>query len=178
MTAILDKIRQLDAARKRGDISEAEYNLARARVLATVEDADVVETPRPQRAAVHGAQATGAPSARPRAARTATAAPAATPPGARSGATSRAPAKASSPRAAQNRIGPDRGQVAATSSGAETTAAEEGSLIWGIVLIGLAASALLTFLLGRLIGDITIALTLAVTVFAAIVIAAFQRMQG
>ncbi|WP_255731612.1 hypothetical protein [Phaeobacter sp. B1627] len=48
---------------------------------------------------------------------------------------------------------------------------------WGLIFIGLCAAGLMTFLIGRLIGDITIALTLAITVFAAIVIAAFQRMQ-
>ena len=52
------------------------------------------------------------------------------------------------------------------------------TFFWGLVLVGLCAAAIMTFLVGQLIGDITIALTLAVTVFAAVVIAAFQRMQG
>lgn len=52
------------------------------------------------------------------------------------------------------------------------------SFFWGLILVGLCAAGSMTFLIGRLIGDITIALTLAVTVFAAVVIAAFQRMQN
>ena len=61
----------------------------------------------------------------------------------------------------------------------ETTAGnpDDISSFWGLIFIGLCAAGLMTFLIGRLIGDITIALTLAITVFAAIVIAAFQRMQ-
>lgn len=39
MTALLDKIRQLEAARNRGDISAAEFERAKARLFDGVEDA-------------------------------------------------------------------------------------------------------------------------------------------
>ncbi|AHC99337.1 hypothetical protein [Leisingera methylohalidivorans] len=49
---------------------------------------------------------------------------------------------------------------------------------WGLMLMGLCGAGLLTFLAGRLIGDLTIAFTLVATVFAAIVIAAFRKLEG
>ncbi|NIZ14200.1 SHOCT domain-containing protein [Phaeobacter sp. HF9A] len=136
MTAILHEIRQLDAARKRGDISAEEYATARGRLLASVEDA-AVEPQEPARHAARGRPAPRRPAAR-------AARPTPKPPSAPS----------------------------------EGTAPDDMSGFWALILIGLCAAGLMTFLVGQLIGDITIALTLAVTVFAAIVIAAFQRMQG
>ena len=49
---------------------------------------------------------------------------------------------------------------------------------WGMVLIGLACAALMTFLGAQLIGDFTIALTLVACISAAIVVAAFRRLES
>ncbi len=40
MTAILDEIRRLEAAKNRGELSPAEYAAAKSRLMETVEDAD------------------------------------------------------------------------------------------------------------------------------------------
>ncbi|MFU1681907.1 hypothetical protein L0Z65_15270 [Phaeobacter sp. BS52] len=47
-----------------------------------------------------------------------------------------------------------------------------------MLLLALCAAAVMTVLVGQLVGDITIAFTLVVTVFAAIVVAAFRRLEG
>ena len=49
---------------------------------------------------------------------------------------------------------------------------------WGMVLIGLACAALMTFLGAQLIGDFTIAFTLVACISAAIVVAAFRRLES
>ncbi|UWQ54014.1 SHOCT domain-containing protein [Leisingera caerulea] len=49
---------------------------------------------------------------------------------------------------------------------------------WGLMLIGLCGAGMLTFLAGQVIGDLTIAFTLVTSVFAAVVIAAFRRLEG
>ncbi|THH35276.1 SHOCT domain-containing protein [Aliishimia ponticola] len=48
MTAMLREIRQLDAARRRGELDEMEYIHAKARLLEAVEDATVEVAPRPE----------------------------------------------------------------------------------------------------------------------------------
>ncbi|MFW8635971.1 SHOCT domain-containing protein [Cribrihabitans pelagius] len=110
MTVIFEEIRRLDAARKRGEISPAEFAAAKARLLNSVEEANVLP------------QGTAAAAPRP---------------------------------------------PAATASG-----------LWGMLAMGLLGAGVLTVLAGQLIGDLTIALTLAVTVLAAIVIAAFRRLEA
>lgn len=40
MTTILDEIRRLEAAKARGDMTESEHAMAKARLMAGVEDAD------------------------------------------------------------------------------------------------------------------------------------------
>ena len=47
MTAVLNDIRQLDAARRRGEISPAEYAAARRRLLEAIPDADNSGAPEP-----------------------------------------------------------------------------------------------------------------------------------
>jgi len=140
MTVMLERLRQLDAARKRGDLTDAQYADARSKLLSMVEDAEV------EPAGPHARGAAAAKAARPR---------------------PRTAATSSARRAAP--------MVAPQSDPAES---HDMSFFWGLILVGLCAAGLMTFLIGRLIGDITIALTLAVTVFAAVVIAAFQRMQN
>lgn len=49
---------------------------------------------------------------------------------------------------------------------------------WGLILAGLCGAGLLTFLAGQLIGDLTIAFTLVTCILAAVVIAAFRRLEG
>ncbi|WP_264212005.1 SHOCT domain-containing protein [Leisingera thetidis] len=110
MTAIFEEIRRLEAARKKGDISAAEFAVAKAKLLETVEDATVLPPFQP-----------AAPRRR---------------------ASSAAP-------------GP-----------------------WGLMLMGICGAGLLTVLAAQLIGDLTLAFTLIATVFAAIVIAAFRRLEG
>lgn len=111
MTAIFEEIRRLEAARKRGDISKAEFASAKARLLDTVEDATVL-------------------------------APFETAPAAQQPPSGAAP-------------GP-----------------------WGLMLLGLCGAGLLTFLAGQLIGDLTIAFTLVAACVAAVVVAAFRRLEG
>ena len=144
MTVMLERLRQLEAARKRGELSDAEYASARARLMAVVEDVDVETT---------------GPTARP-------------------SATPQEPAKAARPRPRPTAAQPTRRAAPAVAPHSDPAESDDMSFFWGLILVGLCAAGLMTFLVGRLIGDITIALTLAVTVFAAVVIAAFQRMQG
>jgi len=156
MTAMLEKLRQLDAARKRGDLSDAEYSAARARLIETVEDVDV--------------EPAAAPPRRPR------------PPRQDPKPEARNPRRAASGEAKPRPVAPPSQATRRTASSpqqpSETTSPDDMSFFWGLVFVGLCAAGLMTFLIGRLIGDITIALTLAVTVFAAVVISAFQRMQN
>ncbi|MFV1443362.1 SHOCT domain-containing protein [Phaeobacter sp. JH20_36] len=114
MSAILQEIRQLEAARDRGEISPEEFTKAKTRLLNTVEEATVLP------------QASRQPVAR----------------------------------------------TAVRPSGDVAPGA------WGMLLLALCAAAAMTVLVGQLIGDLTIAFTLVVTVFAAIVIAAFRRLEG
>ncbi len=137
MTVMLERLRQLDAARKRGELTDAQYADARSKLLSLVEDADL--------------EPAGSKPSRPR---------------------PRRPA----PAAASSRAAPSAMPVEARRS--DTAENSDMSFFWGLCLVGLCAAGLMTFLVGQLIGDITIALTLAVTVFAAVVIAAFQRMQS
>ncbi|KIC36125.1 SHOCT domain-containing protein [Leisingera sp. ANG-M7] len=110
MTVILEEIRRLEAARKKGDISEAEFAKAKGRLLETVEDATVLP-----------------------------------------------PFEFEPPRRQASKAAPGP---------------------WGTVMIGLLMAGLLTFVAGQLIGNITIAFTLVATVCAAIVVAAFRRLEG
>ncbi|AHD11040.1 SHOCT domain-containing protein [Phaeobacter gallaeciensis] len=114
MSAILQEIRQLEAARDRGDISPEDFTKAKNRLLSTVEDATVL------------------------------------------------------PQA--NRQPPPRATVRQSGTPASTA--------WGMLLLALCAATVMTVLVGQLVGDMTIAFTLVVTVFAAIVIAAFRRLEG
>lgn len=51
MTVMLERLRQLEAARKRGDLTDAQYRDARSKLLSVVEDAEVEPTgPRPRTA--------------------------------------------------------------------------------------------------------------------------------
>lgn len=147
MTVMLERLRQLEAARKRGDLTDTQYAEARSKLLSMVEDVDV--------------ETTGPRAARPR--------PSAAPP---------RPAQAARPRAHSAAPASARRAAPAVAPHPESAASDDMTFFWGLVLVGLCAAAIMTFLVGQLIGDITIALTLAVTVFAAVVIAAFQRMQG
>ncbi|MFS4581913.1 SHOCT domain-containing protein [Phaeobacter sp. C3_T13_0] len=117
MSSILQEIRQLEAARERGDLSPEDFTRAKTRLLNTVEEATVL--PQAQR------QSPG-----------------------------------QSPTRAARRQSSDVAPVA-----------------WGMLLLALFAAAAMTLLVGQLIGDVTIAFTLVVTVFAAIVIAAFRRLE-
>lgn len=110
MTAIFEEIRQLDAARKRGEISPEAFAAAKARLLNSVEEAEVLSQ---QAAAVR-----------------------------------------------------------------RRPAAPPASGLWGMLAMGLLGAGVLTVLAGQLIGDLTIALTLAVTVLAAIVVKAFRGLES
>ncbi|APG48528.1 SHOCT domain-containing protein [Phaeobacter porticola] len=112
MSAILQEIRRLEAARDRGDMSPEEFSRTKDQLLSMVEEATVL--PRADRQA----QARARPS------------------------------------------------VDATPGA------------WGMLVLALCAAGGMTLLVGQLIGDVTIAFTLVVTVFAAIVIAAFRRLEG
>jgi len=111
MTAIFEEIRRLEAARKNGAISEAEFASAKARLLDTVEDATVLP-----------------------------------------------PFETTAPR--------------------PRTAASTAPGPWGLMLMGLCGAGLLTFLAGQLIGDLTIAFTLVAACVAAVVVAAFRKLEG
>lgn len=56
--------------------------------------------------------------------------------------------------------------------------ASSGPGPWGLMLLGLCGAGLLTFLAGQLIGDLTIAFTLVAACFAAVVVAAFRKLEG
>ena len=60
MTVMLERLRQLDAARKRGDLTDAQYADARSKLLSMVEDAEV------EPAGPRARGATAAKAARPR----------------------------------------------------------------------------------------------------------------
>ncbi|ABF62849.1 hypothetical protein TM1040_0116 [Ruegeria sp. TM1040] len=79
MTVMLERLRQLEAARKRGDLTDAQYRDARSKLLSVVEDAEVEPTgPRPRTTATRSQAAR--PRSRPAApAPTRRAAPAAAP---------------------------------------------------------------------------------------------------
>ena len=105
MTAILEQIRQLEAARNRGEMTSAQFERAKERLFDTVEDA--VATPI-------------APSAPPR-----------------------------------------RGPP---------------SIFWPALGVSVLGIAVVTGLATLLIGDLTLALTLAVTLLAAVTVAAFRAL--
>ena len=48
MTSILNEVRKLDAARKRGDISEMDFAEIRAQLLGAIEDAEIIEDTAPE----------------------------------------------------------------------------------------------------------------------------------
>ncbi len=61
MTAIIDELRQLDAARARGDLTDTELRAAKSKLLETVEDANLLavtpaapRAPQPARDASNG----------------------------------------------------------------------------------------------------------------------------
>ncbi|CUH79199.1 hypothetical protein TRM7557_02256 [Tritonibacter multivorans] len=137
MTAMLQEMRRLEAARSRGEITPAQYNDIRRRLLNAVEEAQVADSQiGGQRRAPRGVapNVAGAPGARQRGA-----------------ATARPGATASGARAA--------------------TAAGPRMNIWGLVVVLVGLATLATLLLGFVLGDFTIALTLAVTVCAALMVA-------
>lgn len=111
MTAILEDLRRLDAARKRGDISHSVYEEAKGRLLSQVEDVHIVAEAKP--------------------------------------------AQHSSDRTDDD--------------------ANQG--LWSLMLVGFCGAGILTFVLAQLIGDVTIAVTLVVTVFAAILVKATKRLE-
>ena len=127
MTAMLQEMRRLEAARSRGEITPAQYNDIRRRLLNAVEEAQVADSQiGGQRRAPRGVapNVAGAPGARQRGA-----------------ATARPGATASGARAA--------------------TAAGPRMNIWGLVVVLVGLATLATLLLGFVLGDFTIALTLA-----------------
>ena len=129
MTAMLQEMRRLEAARSRGEITPAQYNDIRRRLLNAVEEAEVVGG---QGRATRGAA--GAPGARHRGAAMAR---------------------------------PGAGQARARAA----TAAGPRMNIWGLVVLLVGLATLATLLLGVMLGDFTIALTVAVTVCAALLVA-------
>jgi len=50
--------------------------------------------------------------------------------------------------------------------------------LWGLALIGLICAGLMTFLTAQLTGNVTVAFTLVTCICAAIVIAAFRRLES
>ncbi|MBT8155069.1 SHOCT domain-containing protein [Epibacterium ulvae] len=118
MTAILEDLRRLDAARKRGDISHSVYEEAKGRLLGQVEDVQIV---------------------------------------------AEAPNTANR---AHDRSEQDRPGQEANNQG-----------LWSLLLVGLLGAGIMTFVLAQLIGDLTIAVTLVVTVFAAILVKAAKRLE-
>ncbi len=127
MTAILEEIRRLEAARKRGDLSPDAFENAKNALLADVEDVPIVsQTSRFAR--------------RPR---------------------------------EHNNAG-----VAGRSASPASPQTDETSGIWGLLSIGFLGAGILTFLLAQLIGDMTIAVTLVVTIFAAVLVKAAKRLES
>lgn len=129
MTAMLQEMRRLEAARSRGEITPAQYNDIRRRLLNAVEEAEVVGG---QGRATRGAA--GAPGARHR------------------GAAMARPGAGQARAQAANAAGPRMN-------------------IWGLVVLLVGLATLATLLLGVMLGDFTIALTVAVTVCAALLVA-------
>ncbi len=111
MTAILEDLRRLDAARKRGDISHSVYEEAKGQLLCDVDDVQILSETKPAPRAVTPAQV------------------------------------------------------------------DEGQGLWGLLLIGFCGAGSMTFVAAQLIGDMTIAVTLVVTVFAAILVKAAKRLE-
>ncbi|MQY41720.1 SHOCT domain-containing protein [Epibacterium sp. SM1969] len=111
MTAILEEVRRLESARKRGDISPDEFETAKSALLGTVEEVRVTPTAR---------------------------------------------------RAAATKVSDDT---------------EPTSNLLSLLVIGFCGAGILTFVLGQLIGDMTIALTLVITVFAAVLVKAAKRLE-
>lgn len=111
MTTILEDIRRLDAARKRGDISPDVYEHEKRRVLGRVEDVQLVSETRPERRNPHRARE------------------------------------------------------------------DENQGLWSLLLVGFCLAGILTFVAAQLIGDMTIAVTLVVTIFAAILVKAAKRLE-
>jgi hypothetical protein len=109
MTAIFEEIRRLEAARKNGEISAAEFAEAKGRMLEVVEEATVL------------------------------------------------PLAEDVPR---RRAAPD---------------ALQGD--WTLIALGLAMAALFTFVAGQLIGSMTIALTLTLSLVAAVLVAAARGLR-
>ncbi|MEO9820565.1 MAG: SHOCT domain-containing protein [Paracoccaceae bacterium] len=105
MTAVLDEIRQLEAARSRGDMDEFAFRLAKAELMNAIEDADQALAEQADHAA------------------------------------------------------PSRGTV------------------WQVVLFALVAFVSLTGITAIVLGDTTLALTVAVVVLAAITIQAFRTLE-
>ncbi len=115
MTAILEDLRRLDAARKRGDISHSVYEETKGRLLGQVEDVQIV---------------------------------------------------AEAPTA-----------LRATDQTQDRMQEEANQGVWSLLLLGFLAAGILTFLLAQFIGDLTIAVTLVVTIFAAILVKAAKRLE-
>lgn len=112
MTAILEDLRRLDAARKRGELSPDAYEDAKRRLLGDVEDVQIVAESRP----------------RPQRLRTA------------------------------------RAQM-------------RGDGMWSLLLLGMFGVGILTLITALVVGDMTIAVTLVVTIFAAILVKAAKRLE-
>lgn len=107
MTAVLEEIRRLEAARLRGDIKHDEFRRLRASLLAAIEDAEIVEAP----------------------------------------------------RADPDPTGP-------------------APQLWVLAFALGAAAGIFTLVAGWLIGDATLALTLAATLLAAVAVAAYRRLEA
>ena len=105
MTAVLDEIRQLEAARSRGDMDEFAFRLAKAELMDAIEDAD---------------------------------------------------------------------QAMAEQSAHDTPSR---SVVWQVVLFSLIAFVCLTGITAIVLGDTTLALTVAVVVLAAITVQAFRTLE-
>ncbi|MCJ8333098.1 MAG: SHOCT domain-containing protein [Epibacterium sp.] len=129
MTAMLQEMRRLEVARSRGEITPAQYNDIRRRLLNAVEEVEVVDG---QGRATRGAS--GAPGARQR-------------------------------QAAMARPGAGQAQARAAH------VAGPRMNIWGLVVLLSGLATLATLFLGAMLGDFTIALTVAVTVCAALLVA-------
>ena len=107
MTAVLDEIRQLEAARSRGDMDEFSFRLAKAELMDAIEDAD----------------------------------------------------QAMAEQADHNGTAPSR------------------SMVWQVVLFGLVAFVSLTGIAAIILGDTSLALTVAVVVLAAVTVQAFRTLE-
>lgn len=139
MTAILQNLRQLDAARKAGAITQAQYEEIKWRMLNAVEDAEEL------------------------------------PPSGRAPQAERRSGKPSPTRAAMRPEKPPQG--ATTAPNEPPLPNLSTSSLLGLVLVVLGVGAVGTLIMAKLIGDITIALTLALTVAAAVLVSAAKRLQ-